>query len=209
MPDLYETLNLSADASPAEVKAAHRRAVKATHPDGGGSREAFDRVQRAYNVLSDQSRRQRYDETGAETEGDPLQLARAQAMTTVAGKMNALISDPQVDPRRYDLVLGIRELIEADRRKAADDIRDSAKMQERLRQFERRLKRKKGLSGGDSIGPMITAQIGAHSQRIAAIEDAIKVMVMASELVEEYVYQTDPAEQMRTITRGGWVFPGS
>lgn len=209
MPDLYADLGVAADASPDEIKAAHRRMVKSTHPDAGGSREAFDRVQLAHNILADQSRRSRYDETGATSEVDPLQLARAQAMSTVAGKMNLLISDPAVDPRHYDLVLGIRELIAAERETAEASIRESAQMQARLRQFERRLKRKKGLAGSDAISPMISAQIAAHSQRILVIEDAIKVLVMAAELVEEYVYESDPAQQMPTMNAriGGWVFP--
>lgn len=208
MADLYADLGLAADASPEEIKAAHRRMVKSTHPDAGGSREAFDRVQLAHNILSDHSRRQRYDETGATSEVDPMQLARAQAMSTVAGKMNVLISDPAVDPRSYDLVLGIRELITEERRTAEASIRESSMMQARLRQFERRLKRKKGLAGGDAITPMISSQIAAHSQRILAIQDAIKVLAMAAELVEEYVYETDPAQQMRTVNGPqGWVFP--
>lgn len=33
-PDLYATLDLERDASPAAIKAAYRKAVRRTHPDG-------------------------------------------------------------------------------------------------------------------------------------------------------------------------------
>ena len=43
---LYDDLGIAAGASLSDVKSAHRRRAKETHPDKeGGSREAFDKVQ--------------------------------------------------------------------------------------------------------------------------------------------------------------------
>jgi len=48
------TLGVSPDASEAELKHAYRRKVKEAHPDAdGGTEEAFKRVTRAYDRLSD------------------------------------------------------------------------------------------------------------------------------------------------------------
>ncbi|MEB3165897.1 MAG: J domain-containing protein [Cyanobacteriota bacterium] len=44
-------LGLEPDASPAAVKAAHRRLVKRHHPDMGGDVESFRRVDAAYRLL--------------------------------------------------------------------------------------------------------------------------------------------------------------
>lgn len=44
-------LGLEPDASPAAVKAAHRRLVKRHHPDVGGDAESFRRVDAAYRLL--------------------------------------------------------------------------------------------------------------------------------------------------------------
>ncbi len=47
-PDCFKALNLPADASTAEIKAAFRRLSRATHPDAGGIAEEFVRVRRCY-----------------------------------------------------------------------------------------------------------------------------------------------------------------
>jgi DnaJ-domain-containing protein 1 len=44
-------LELAWGASPAAVKAAHRRLVKLHHPDMGGDAEAFRRINAAYQLL--------------------------------------------------------------------------------------------------------------------------------------------------------------
>jgi hypothetical protein len=47
----YAALGLAQGASPAEVKAAHRRLVKRHHPDMGGKAEDFHRIDAAYRLL--------------------------------------------------------------------------------------------------------------------------------------------------------------
>ena len=44
----WETLELPPTASRDEIEASYRRQVKRHHPDVGGDREAFERVQEAY-----------------------------------------------------------------------------------------------------------------------------------------------------------------
>lgn len=46
-------LGVDADADAEEIRRAYRRRVKETHPDLGGSEEAFRRVRRAYERLTD------------------------------------------------------------------------------------------------------------------------------------------------------------
>lgn len=66
---LYEILGVAPTASAAQVKAAWKAKVKATHPDKpGGSQEAFNEVQAAYDILSQPLRRAEYDETGSSDE---------------------------------------------------------------------------------------------------------------------------------------------
>ncbi|CAK9072235.1 unnamed protein product [Durusdinium trenchii] len=59
---LYEVLGTNAHASAAEVKAAFKRQALVLHPDKGGSKEAFQRALRAFEVLSDDSSRSEYDQ---------------------------------------------------------------------------------------------------------------------------------------------------
>ena len=65
---LYNTLNVSKDASQEEIRAAYKQKAKDHHPDSGGSDEKMAEVNRAYMVLKDPVKRKRYDSTGEESE---------------------------------------------------------------------------------------------------------------------------------------------
>ncbi|MBP9761981.1 DnaJ domain-containing protein, partial [Candidatus Saccharibacteria bacterium] len=63
--DYYEILGVGKDASADEIKKAFRRKAVELHPDKQGGDEAkFKEVNEAYEVLKDQSKRQRYDQFG-------------------------------------------------------------------------------------------------------------------------------------------------
>lgn len=63
--DYYEILGVSKDASADEIKKAFRRLAVQHHPDKeGGTEEKFKEINEAYEVLKDQSKRQRYDQFG-------------------------------------------------------------------------------------------------------------------------------------------------
>ena len=65
MPSLYERLEVSREASADEIKKAYMKMARKHHPDKGGDAEIFKGVQEAYEVLSDDMRRQVYDQTGS------------------------------------------------------------------------------------------------------------------------------------------------
>ncbi len=66
--DFYEVLGLSKGASEDEIKKAYRKLAKKYHPDlNAGDKEAetkFKEVNEAYEVLSDNDKRARYDQFG-------------------------------------------------------------------------------------------------------------------------------------------------
>ncbi len=66
--DFYEILEVSKDATPEELKKAYRKQAIKFHPDKNpGKKEAeekFKEAAEAYEVLSDQNKRQRYDQYG-------------------------------------------------------------------------------------------------------------------------------------------------
>jgi len=62
--NLYEILGVAKSADAREVKKAYFELAKVHHPDKGGDVEKFKKIQGAYDVLSDDSKRQLYDVTG-------------------------------------------------------------------------------------------------------------------------------------------------
>lgn len=67
MSDFYETLGVSRGATADEIKKAYRRRARELHPDTNPDPEAeaqFKEIARAYEVLSDPTKRQRYDQFG-------------------------------------------------------------------------------------------------------------------------------------------------
>ena len=67
--DYYEILGISKNATDAEIKSAFRKLAKEYHPDVNKSPDAeakFKEIQEAYAILSDQTKRQQYDQFGHE-----------------------------------------------------------------------------------------------------------------------------------------------
>ena len=86
--DYYEVLGVSKTATADEIKRAHRKLALKYHPDRNkSSKDAeskFKEVQEAYDILSDSTKRQNYDQFGhagvggasGAPNGDPFEAFR-------------------------------------------------------------------------------------------------------------------------------------
>lgn len=61
---LYKELAVERNSSKAEIKKAYHKLVLKNHPDKGGDAEKFRKIQTAYEVLSDDDKRSKYDRFG-------------------------------------------------------------------------------------------------------------------------------------------------
>ncbi|OAX32809.1 DnaJ-domain-containing protein [Rhizopogon vinicolor AM-OR11-026] len=103
--NLYETLGLSRDATPEQIRKAYRRKALETHPDRlqrgaspadkAASEEMFRKVNNAYEVLSDPENRRSYDQHGV------WPPPTAQESYT-QGNWQGPARDPFQDPSFYD-----------------------------------------------------------------------------------------------------------
>ena len=81
--DYYQLLGVSPDATADDIKRAYRRRARELHPDTNPdpvAADQFKQVARAYEVLSDPQKRQRYDRYGADgvgSGGDPFGFSGA------------------------------------------------------------------------------------------------------------------------------------
>ena len=68
--DFYEILGVAKTATAEEIKKAYRKLAIKYHPDRNpgdtAAEEKFKEISNAYEVLSDTSKRQRYDQLGHE-----------------------------------------------------------------------------------------------------------------------------------------------
>ena len=62
--DYYDILGVAKTATADEIKKAFRKQARKHHPDAGGSEEKFKEINEAYEVLSDDEKRQQYDTYG-------------------------------------------------------------------------------------------------------------------------------------------------
>lgn len=61
----YKTLEVEENSNEQEIKKAYKKQAAKNHPDKqGGSKEKFEVIKLAYDVLSDPVRREKYDKTG-------------------------------------------------------------------------------------------------------------------------------------------------
>src|SRR3954471_11784251 len=68
--DYYATLGVSRSASPEEIQKAYRKLARKYHPDmnpdDATAKKKFQEVQSAFEVLSDDDKRKRYDQFGSD-----------------------------------------------------------------------------------------------------------------------------------------------
>jgi molecular chaperone DnaJ len=61
MENLYEILGINENASSDEIKKSYRKLAMEHHPDKGGDEEKFKKISEAYETLSDENKRNQYD----------------------------------------------------------------------------------------------------------------------------------------------------
>jgi molecular chaperone DnaJ len=76
--DYYEVLGLTKGASQDEIKKAYRKLAKELHPDKGGDEDKFKEVSEAYEVLSNDDKKEKYDRFGhnSDNRGNPDDMFR-------------------------------------------------------------------------------------------------------------------------------------
>ncbi|MDD0837863.1 DnaJ domain-containing protein [Curvibacter sp. HBC61] len=171
----YETLGIDPAASQADIKAGFRRAAQASHPDReGGSDEAMAKVNRAYEVLSDPERRQKYDTTGDDA---PELSQEDKAKKLLVELFRQALAEPGNIVKQTHLKL--RRMQSSAEAKLVDLRRQVVKLEKRgaLVQVSK---------GENLVWMLVSAQIDAAKAEMQALEDAIKTAQAAEGLLRDY-----------------------
>lgn len=208
--DFYQVLGVRRSAADGEIRAAYRKLAQRWHPDRPtGDLETYQRIQRAYDVLSDDQRRRHYDEHGDTPTGPHVREA---AMQTLCTMLTEAIVNPNhgVDIDHHDLVGVMRKNIVQGRSSLPQRRKDG---EENIRRIERTIKRLRRKPGGDDIlRVMLEQQIKGVR---AAIENLKRDDLIGAEMLkilEDYTYKPD-TQQATQFASGmssafGALFPG-
>ncbi len=90
----YEVLGVDKKATQEQIKEAHRARAMENHPDSGGDVEKFKQIQAAYELLSDESKRARYDSTGMHWDAPLIDDIWKMIGEQVVAECQSLESDP-------------------------------------------------------------------------------------------------------------------
>jgi curved DNA-binding protein CbpA len=194
----YDVLGVPGDAEADAIKSAHRKAAKQHHPDAGGKREEFEKVQTAYLVLSDPDRRAKYDKTG-EVEDEALD-PMAVLVHHVVNAFDLACQQHAQDLECVDLIAATRSVMENIQADMCKQLANIEKERAKLVKLERRLKHKG--SGSDLLGNALRQRIDGcdmlHKQGSADIAQ----YGAAIAYLDEYGFNFD----QRPVHPGGMVW---
>lgn len=187
---LYDELGVPPDADADQIKRAHRKMAKENHPDAGGDAETFQRKQRAYMILSDPKKRERYDKVGEE-EAEPRNEMMEATAAVMAAFDQAVLAAGQ-NFRRIDLVEATRRNLKSERAAFERSKQDAIKSKEGLGMLLERISRKR--PGADVLRISLRERQDMLDERVRTLELADAVIERALRLVGDYLYRVDPPD---------------
>jgi curved DNA-binding protein CbpA len=181
-------LGIGRGAAQDDLRRAYRRKAKTSHPDSGGSVEAFGEVATAYTVLSDTKRRERYDTTG-EIETARPDNVDGSAIEVIAQKLGLLIHAEQ-DLTALDIGAVLAQTIRDDIGLRQTGIANQKRAIERAAALRARVKRK-GNGEDNALARVLDWHEGAAKDSVRKNEEAVRSMERALEILELYSFGED------------------
>ena len=184
---LYSILGVSKDATTEEIRLAYKRLAGKHHPDKkGGDETAFKLIKQAYDVLSDDVKRQVYDASGEYEDVGKV----AQATELVTGAVMGIVNNNAVDLKYIDIVGTLKHNL-------ARDIQEQARTLAQLEKLCVRLEKHKGRAKDSLIRGVFEKSININQQKQKEVTDIRDVFELALGLVMVcgYDFEEEPVRQ--------------
>lgn len=180
---LYDELGVDKDADAGAIARAYRRRAQRAHPDKGGSTEEFHAVQLAYDVLSDEERRKRYDETGESQEPPQAQ----QAVSVISNMVIQFVDQADLD--HDDMVEAMKRTVAGQMQRSAGEI---SRLREKIKKRERALRRVRHRGQGVNIlVAALKADLKGIERAIKSMERDIALGELVLKMLNDYGYEVE------------------
>ena len=149
-PDLYAELDIPREATGPEITRAYRKRSMKTHPDAGGTAEAFAATKLAYDILSDPDKREAYDETGAISKGPNDQQILENAIGILDILFDGMVDDEAPDPDQFDPLRLLKLHLQQNVAEAAEKISRLERKLKKIRRLQQRIVARTNVEAGKS-----------------------------------------------------------
>lgn len=194
MLNLYEILGVEKSATIQAIRNAFRRKAKALHPDvtGGQVTQEWHQLRIAHDVLSNEKRREFYDETG-EIDEQPKDHKEHVALSILSRMMQVMISN-KVDLTKIDLKSEGLTFLRQEIVKLDEQLDTLVGAQERAKKIQGRWS-----SSQDQVNvmeSMINAQFQEISRARQNILGHIEAHKRAIEILQSHDFRYDEESQV-------------
>lgn len=201
--NLYETLGVAPNATKDEIKRAAKAKMQRYHPDKGGTKEEFAAVNKAKRLLTNDSARARYDETGSTAPEQPAELTDEQHAVIILGKL--FIAFLEKDEHNGDPLYAVRvEIAKGMREGPAMIANHKGKIAKAERTLKKYLKQAAGKPG--YLQNSLTTYIKHLNEMLAQMELAHRIGPIMLEILKDYSWQGDiPTYKSGILTLEGFI----
>lgn len=190
--NLYETLGVPRDATAKDIKRAYRKHAMKNHPDRGGDNGTFQALQKAYDVLGDAERREKYDTTGTIDPhvDSPTERARRETCALIVSCAETVAQ--MADPKHHSPLEVAASILAEERKKLNSEITKAKKLAKLLRVAKDRMQRKDG--GENQAAMAIESRAEKEERKIEQIDARLKQICETKFELELYSYRLEEKE---------------